>query len=344
MISLKQDFKHGMVSLKLNSRDDLWYLSHIISPGDLVRMKTERKLKIGDGENTTVVRKVMILTLEVELVSLENGQLRIKGLIREGPEDVPLASYHSFGVGVGDSLSITKNQWPNYIKKKLIDALNNAAESVLFIVFDRDQAHVSLLKQSGIEFLSSISKQGLGKEYQTSESAIFSELVTIVADYQKKYSPKGIVFASPSFWRQYVQNILPENIKSVSLFIDTSEVTKSTVYSLLARNEVNTLLSKQRLHNEEVFIEDVLRHLQKQELAYGFDDVRLAVDLGSVKSLGITESFLQKSREDGTYVAVDNLLKKTDSMQGKIQIIGDEVNTKKIDALGGIVGILRWKQ
>ncbi|MCA9477547.1 MAG: pelota family protein [Nanoarchaeota archaeon] len=343
MISLQQDFKQGRVSLKVNSLDDLWYLSHIISPNDLVRMKTERKMKIGDGENAKITRKTVTLTLQVELVTLQEGQLRVKGLIREGPEDVPLASYHSFGVGLDDTLTITKQTWPNYLKEKLKDALNNAAESVIFVVFDREQAFFSLLRQSGLEQLSALTHQGQGKNYQSQESAVFSELIAALDQFDSQFKPVGVVLASSSFWKQNIESILPEKLKSKSVFLETSEIAKSTVYHLLSRQEVHALLANQRLQNEESFVQEVLAHLDKEEVAYGLDDVRLAAESGAIRSLGVTEQFLQKTREENTYEAVDEILKKVDGMQGKIQFLSAQDTAKRIDGLGGIVGILRWK-
>ena len=56
---LKKDLKKGFAHLKTDSVEDLWYLSHIIDPGDSVRSSTERKIKIGgeDTRNQKVIRK-----------------------------------------------------------------------------------------------------------------------------------------------------------------------------------------------------------------------------------------------------------------------------------------------
>ena len=41
------NLKKGEAKLKIENMDDLWCLSHIIEPGDLVKGKTIRKIKIG---------------------------------------------------------------------------------------------------------------------------------------------------------------------------------------------------------------------------------------------------------------------------------------------------------
>src|SRR3989338_10519556 len=99
---LKSDFKKGIVNLRVTTQDDLWYLSHLIEPGDLVKGKVTRKIKIGDSENAAVTRKVMTVKIEVETANLdETGSvLRINGKIKEGPHDAPLGSYQGISLEV----------------------------------------------------------------------------------------------------------------------------------------------------------------------------------------------------------------------------------------------------
>ena len=66
---IHSDFRKGVVKLRVNDMDDLWYLSHIIDTGDLVKGKTTRKIKIGDGENAKTVKK----TLTLKVFSVPNS-------------------------------------------------------------------------------------------------------------------------------------------------------------------------------------------------------------------------------------------------------------------------------
>ena len=52
----------------------------------------------------------------------------------------------------------------------------------------------------------------------------------------------------------------------------------------------------------------------------------------------------QKSREKQNYEKIDNMMKIADSMKGSINIISsDHEGGKKLDGLGGIAAILRYK-
>ena len=92
---ITSDFKKGFVKLRINDKDDLWYLSNLIDQGDIIRGKTTRKIKIGDSENAKSVKKTLTLTIRDETVELTETLLRINGKVKEGTEDVPKYSYQS---------------------------------------------------------------------------------------------------------------------------------------------------------------------------------------------------------------------------------------------------------
>lgn len=45
-----QDNKRGIIEVVPETLDDLWHLSHIIEPGDLVSSKTTRRIQDSTGE------------------------------------------------------------------------------------------------------------------------------------------------------------------------------------------------------------------------------------------------------------------------------------------------------
>ena len=89
----------------------------------------------------------------------------------------------------------------------------------------------------------------------------------------------------------------------------------------------------------------MLSAIKKGDLAsYGFEQVSKAVKAGAISALLFTDKFIQKRKEDGTFIDVEEILKTIDSLQGKIHIISSEhEGGKKLDGLGGIAAILRFK-
>ena len=118
---LSHDFKKGPVRLLVTDKEDLWYLSHLIDPGDLVRGKTTRKIKIGEGDNAKTVKKTLTLTVEAETIELDESgiSLRVNGKVKEGPEDVPQDSYHAISLEDGIEFTLEKSLWLKYQQQKL---------------------------------------------------------------------------------------------------------------------------------------------------------------------------------------------------------------------------------
>lgn len=349
MLAVKKNFKQGLVTLKITLLDDLWYLSHIISPGDLLTAKTERKLKIGDSSqgNVRVVRKTMTLKILVETVEFSDSgdQLRVNGLVQEGPDDVPKGVHHAFGLSLNDSCTLIKTEWPSFLRKKLDEAITNAAHKILFVLFDRKQALFALVRQQGIEYLADIHSDAEKKQYSTSSTdSIYELIVKQLEQYQKVYGVAGIVAASPAFWKTNLQKILPLSLKEKIVFITTNLVDKSSIPKLLNRPELSQLLADQRLQKEESFLAEVLEFLSKDMLAYGFADVQQAINIGAAAKVGVSENFVLSSRQKGTYTYLDKMLKQADKTQSEVSFLSSQEVCKTIDGLGGIVALLRWRQ
>ncbi len=346
MLSLKQNFKSGVVSLKINLLDDLWYLSHIILPGDLITSKTERKIKIGDDSsgNVRIIRKTIVLTLQVESVSLDSDILRVKGLTATNSDDVPKGSYHSFGLCLGDSFTLKKSSWPSFLRKQLSDAIKNNSQSFLMVIFDREQAFFSKISQTGISHISKISADVQKKQFQSSSSSSIYKL--IISELEKLFSQQdftSIVFASPSFWQSSLESLLSSHLKKKSVFITSNIVDFSVVSKLLSRPELKSLLSDQRLSQEQSFVDLALEKLSKDKLVYGFDDVKEAAISGAISQLGVSDSFIKKSQEENFYSELDSIMKTVDKNTGVVHIIQSKNLVRTLDGLGGIVGVLRWK-
>lgn len=120
------DFKKGEAKIKVENLDDLWYLNQIIDTKDLVKGRTLRKIKMGqEGQRKQdSVKKPVFLLIEVEKLefSKTSNMLRISGTVKEGPEDVPLGSYHTFSIEENSIITITKQSWLRFQIDKLREA------------------------------------------------------------------------------------------------------------------------------------------------------------------------------------------------------------------------------
>ena len=92
-------------------------------------------------------------------------------------------------------------------------------------------------------------------------------------------------------------------------------------------------------------IEELLTEISKDGLSvYGVREVEGAVISGAVKLLMITGKFIQKKRMADKFEKIDSLMKNVEEMRGKVYLISSEhEGGKKLDGLGGIAGLLRYK-
>jgi protein pelota len=101
-------------------------------------------------------------------------------------------------------------------------------------------------------------------------------------------------------------------------------------------------MEESRIGREASLIEDLMREIAMDaKAAYGMDDVRNAQGMGAVETLLITDELLRTEREGAS---IDDFLKEVEHSQGRIVVFSTEFEPgKKLDSLGGIAALLRFK-
>ena len=104
-------------------------------------------------------------------------------------------------------------------------------------------------------------------------------------------------------------------------------------------------LRQERTAKEINKVEELFTEIAKSNLAvYGMKETKSASEIGAVKELLITDAFIQKSRSEDFYYDVEKIMKSVDKAKGEVEIISSEHEAgRKLDGLGGIAAILRFK-
>lgn len=342
---IKQNYKEGKVSVRITEEEDLWHLSHLVEPEDLVKGQTERKIKIGNEENFKVVRKKVNLKLEIEKTEYvpENNALRLLGTIKEGPEDVPLGSYHSFNLEVNDVITINKNSWSNYQIKRLKDSTIPRKKSLL-AVFDREEAIIGILSSRGFQTITEIKGNVQKKvDNSTGSNTFFKDLAKNIEEYKERLSVDRVILGSPAFWKEYVLKELQDNTRKKTMTCTISGVTETAIKELLKSPELGKTLDDDRVAREEKTIDELMKSIHDEKAFYGISDAKEKISLGAAMKVLVSEKFLKNAREEGKYKELDDLLRLAESTNAEVVIITQKEPTTKIDGLGGIAGTLRWK-
>ncbi|MEM4263390.1 MAG: mRNA surveillance protein pelota [Candidatus Woesearchaeota archaeon] len=343
---MSSDFKHGEAKVKVENSDDLWYLSQIIDEDDIIKGKTLRKIKVS-GEEKEAVRKPVFLALQAEKIEFTAAALRVNGKILEGPEDVPRGSYHTFNIEEGTSITIIKEKWLGYQIDRLKEACQAKMPKILICVFDREDAFFALMKRAGYDLISqikgSVAKKGVEG---AAKGDFYSEIIKQLEEYNKRYDLDKIILASPSFWKEELFKVLRnDELKKKILPATCSSADRSAIDEVLKREEVRKVLQEERVSKEIALVEELLTEISKQGLAaYGLDETEQAANLGAIRDLLVTDSLIAKSREEGTFSRLEALMRLADGIKAKITVISSEhVGGKKLDGLGGVGAILRFK-
>ena len=134
-------------------------------------------------------------------------------------------------------------------------------------------------------------------------------------------------------------------LKSKIIQATCSSSDESAFSEVLKRDEVQKALKEEQVSDEMVLVEKVLSEISKQGSAvYGIKEVEQAVNAGAVKELLVTDSLIMKLREEEKFEKLDKLMKLADKNKAKVHIISTEHSGgKKLDGLGGIAALLRFK-
>ncbi|MBI4739329.1 mRNA surveillance protein pelota [Candidatus Woesearchaeota archaeon] len=343
-------FHKNVASLRIESLDDLWYLSSLLEAGDLVEGKTMRKIKLGGGEerSTSVVKKPVYLKIEVEKVEFHkfSNNLRVAGRILEGTEDIPKGSYHTFAIEDDSQIKLQKGEWLSFHKERLREASKERRPPLLICVFDRDEALIAIMKQYGYDLLAHLHGAVQKKRDVTQvTSNFYEEIENAIKEYIDRFHVRSVLMASPGFWKdEFLKNLKDDALKKKIVFATVSSVDKGAINELLGRPEVKSVLQQERFAQEVALVNDLLSAIAKVGLAaYGLKETAAAAEACAVKRLLITDGFLQKKREQDAFEPIQTLLHTVDKGKGEIHIISsDHDGGKKLDGLGGIAALLRF--
>ena len=345
---IKKNLKQGEVVVKVNSPEDLWFLNQVIEVDDLIKGKTERKIKIGGGaedRKQAVVKKTIFLEIKAEKIEFHkySDNLRIGGIITQGPEDVPKGSHHTFDIAPGDIITIQKNEWRNYQLEKLKEATETIKTKIILLIFDREEAIFAMLKNQGYEILAKIKGEVSKKGFETGAKDFYKELIGKIEEYNERFEPQNIIVASPSFWKEYLMKEMPSELKAKITLSTCSDVDESAINEVLQRPELLKVLEHDRAAKELGMIENVLKAISNDEACYGLAECKEKTGIGAVKELLVSYAFINKAREDGKHLEVEKVMKLAEQTGASVHILSTEEAEQKLKGLGGMAGILRWK-
>ena len=344
---LFKDLKHGEIKIVPENLDDIWHLYNIIETGDLVRAVTFRSGEQKDEDkkrSKKVEKKRMKLGIRVSEVKFHefSDRLRIHGVIEEGPQD--LGSYHTLNVDADkmEPLSIVKEEWKTYQLQRIDEAVRLRNQPVLvFVSIDEDMATVAVLHQSGVQWIADINSKRSGKMYESkdTQNEYFNEILSIVKANKTQDSP--LVVVGPGFTKEhfvkYGREKQPQFFKKYFVH-GTGHAGMNGIQEAIKTGVIKQISKENRVIFETEQIEKLFEEIRKNGLCtYGLKEVKNALLNGAVERLLISdktvrtkegEELLQLAKQNNTEFTIINTIHEAG---------------KKIEGLGGIAALLRYK-
>jgi stalled ribosome rescue protein Dom34 len=342
---INQDFKNGLVRLGLTSPDDSYFCSRLISPTDVVRGRSERKIKLGSSEEkSSVIKKTVTVEIQVEKVELSGATVRILGVTTQEHEDIPKGSHQNITAQTGDDITLIKKNWSALDKNRLTQATEETGTKTLAVVFDREEAYLALLTRRGFEMFLHDKGDPEHKQYTRNGTSYFPHLSNIIGQATRDRQIERVILASPAFWKEYLLKELEPAVRSICILASVSSVDETSFQELQQKSEISEALAKNTALLDEKRLEDALCSLRADMGVYGLAELNKAIDNGNLARILVSEELLdpQKSSFDHK-TEIEALLERAESIGSAIHILTSERTWHKLGALGGILGVLRWK-
>ncbi len=327
---LKIDEKNSSVRLQPETPDDLWLLEKILKPGDMVKGRTQRSIKIQRGDQQIrTERKTIVVKLCAEKIDFnqEGSELRINGKIIEGPEEVE-HGYHTFEIRINEPVEIQR-AWKKYELEK-IRAARVRHPKIMMCVMDDSECTLAMLTER-LEILANI--RGVsGKTYgQEDKSGYFANII----EYLKEKDFDFLVVAGPGFAKEALAEKIRDNM-DVKITVDSvSHAGEPGVHELLKRGVVERLHHDSQIHKQTILVEKFFELISKDsKVVYGPDNTKKAVEIGAVEELLISDGLVREN---------EDILESVEKMGGKVSIIESHHEAGKRFASFGIAGFLRFK-
>jgi len=345
-----QDTKKGIVELFPETLDDLWHLSHIIEPGDLVSSRTTRRIQDTTGERLRSdrgIKKTFFMGIRVESINFHKytGKLRAKGVIEKGPEDlVSLGSHHTIDLKLNNSVKIQKERWSRWHKKRIKEAIEaSKIPKALVVVIEDDNADIGILRQYGVEYYGPIiggisGKRMIQKNRQQVINKFYEEIVNTIKKFE---GIEGIVIAGPGFGKNDFYQFISQkyaDIARISRLESTGAGGRSGIQEVLQKGILEEMATEGRIAQEIRMMARVLEEIGKGSplVTYGKKEVKMAAESGAIEELLVIDEFLREKD-------VENIMDLAENLGGKVMVLSSEHDGgKQLHALGGLAALLRY--
>ena len=330
--------------------DDLWHLSHVLEPGDLVEADTTRRVTRDDDQlrDTGGEREHMHVTVEVEDVEFARfaNRLRVGGLIVGCSREDEIGHHHTINVEERSELTIEKRFQPDQLERLEEAAEATDAPDVAIATVEEGAAYVHTVRQYGTEEYASFTKPTGKGEFARSRTELFDDLGSALSHLD----PEAVILAGPGFTKNDAHEYVDEQYRDLAdriSVVDTSAAGDRGVHEVLKRGAVAEVQRETRIAREAELIDELTERIAEGAKAtYGVEETMEAAEFGAIETLLIVDERLRAERQGEGDWAVDanDLVTEAERKGGDVVVFSAEFAPgRQLGNLGGVAALLRYR-
>jgi len=328
---------YGEIRLFPENIDDIWHLSHLIAPGDLVFATT---LRASDMANDKIrpekmEKRPVRLGIRVEKVEFHHyaNRLRVTGLIEHGMES---GSYHTLNIETGYEISVIR-QWRKSDFERIDRAVKASVYDVIHILaIEEGEAELFRIRHFGPEPVIIIT-MGSGKGMEVNSRSSFFEKV--LGQLIPVNGP--LVIAGPGFIKEDFMKFFRarENDKAQkTTVVETRRSGAGAVQEVIGLGILEKLAGDLQLAREVNLMGEFLKRVSKGEpVAYGRADVKNAGECGAIEKILVVDTLIRDP-------VIAGMMEKAELSDAGVVVFSTVFEPgKQLDALGGVAALLRYR-
>ncbi|KAM7194461.1 eRF1 domain 1 domain containing protein [Naviculisporaceae sp. PSN 640] len=357
------------VSLLPAEPEDMWHAHNLISPKDIVKARTSRKLTTKTATGSVESEKVAIdlrICVTSTLFDPAASSLRVTGQVVEENKYVAIGQHHTLELELNHRFSIIKPKgWDSVALDTLKEAINeDKSDALVAVVMQPGMANICLitdyqtiLKQRVDGSVSS--KRAEAKEKASGYTGFYDKVLSTLLRTVDLTIPRPLLLASPGFcaqdFREYIKTEGQRTSDKMLMRIAREAVVVHSatghVYALnqvLKSSEVQATVKGAKFSKETTLMDQFFERMRKDDgrAWYGPKPVEKAVKEGAVGRGGgvllINNSFF-RSMDIATRKRFVGLVDRVKADGGEARVLSsDHESGQRLDSLGGIAAVLTY--
>jgi len=355
---IRKALNRNLLIVRPETINDIYILSLIITPGDLVYSITTRRIRrkgVQGRSGEEGERKTLGLWLRVESVEFTEAQgkgiLYLKGNIAQGPEEyIAIGDSHSFGIKIDQNIKIRKVRWTKFHLEKLNNAVEATQKSRIgLIAMEKGFATLAILDNYNLKIVARINKNIPRKlsDHANRNKVIHTFFEKILKIMRIKFTNLNTIFiGGPGKINERFVNFLKNKSLSQIDNIQTENISSGKIngiYELSEKNSVRKSVKNHQTIQISRLIEEFETKLitNPELITYGDESVFYADMCGAIDKILVVDTRLRHYKSDAE--KIQKLVASVEKKGGKVIIVNSNTkNGEIIQKFGGIIAFLRY--